>query len=79
MLGKTARKVSLLHPFLRAPNASKNQDLRAMSPYASRQSTGKMTNRPHFAHVQAVPRTVTFKDLLTPNEFYYENQLLSLN
>ena len=24
MLGKTARKVSLSHPFLRAPNASKN-------------------------------------------------------
>ena len=23
-----------------------------MSPYASRQSTGKMTNRPHFAHIQ---------------------------
>ena len=22
-----------------------------MSPYASRQSTGKMTNRPHFAHI----------------------------
>ena len=26
---------------VRAPNASKNQDLRAVSPYASRQSTGK--------------------------------------
>ena len=23
-----------------------------MSPYAGRQSTGKMTNRPHFAHIQ---------------------------
>ena len=26
-----------------------------MSPYASRQRTGKMTNRPCFAHIQAPP------------------------
>ena len=26
-----------------------------MSPYASKQSTGKMTNRPHFAHIQTTP------------------------
>ena len=51
MLGKTARKVSSPHPFLCAPHASRNQDLRAVSPYASRQSTGKITNRPHFAHI----------------------------
>ena len=55
MLGKTARKMSLSHPFLCASNASKNQDLRAMSPYANRQSTGKMPNRPHFAHIQGFP------------------------
>ena len=42
------------HPdatLLCAPNASKNWDLRAVSPYAGRQSTGKMANRPHFAHI----------------------------
>ena len=44
--GKTARKVSLSHHFLCAPDDSKNQDLRAVSPYASRQSAGNMTNRP---------------------------------
>ena len=52
MLGKATRKVSLSQPFLYAPNASKNYGLRAMSPYDSRQSTGRMTNGPHFAHVQ---------------------------
>ena len=52
MLGKTARRVSLSDPFLCAPSTSKTKDLRTMSPYASRQSTGKMINRPHFAHIQ---------------------------
>ena len=55
MLGKTVRKVSLSNPFLCAPNASKNKDLRAVSPYATMQSTGKVTNRPRFAHVQQIP------------------------
>ena len=31
------------------------KDLRAVSPNASRQSTGEMTNRPHFAHIQGAP------------------------
>ena len=39
-MGNAARKVSLSHPLSCAPNASKNWDLRAVSPYASRQSTG---------------------------------------
>ena len=55
MLGKTAREMSLSRPFCCASNASKNLDLRAVSPYASRQSTGKMPNRPHFAHIQVFP------------------------
>ena len=55
MLGKTAQKVSLSNPFSCAPSASKNWDLRAVSPNASRQSTGKMTNRPLFAHIRGRP------------------------
>ena len=51
MLGKTARKVSL-SPFVCAPKAGKNQDFKAVCPDASRQSTGKMSNRPHFALIQ---------------------------
>ena len=53
MLGETAREASLSNPLLcvRAPNPGKNMDLRAVSPSASRQSTGKTTNRPHFAHM----------------------------
>ena len=42
-VGKRAQTVSLSHPLLFAPDASKNKDLRAMSPY-DRQSTGKTTN-----------------------------------
>ena len=34
-------------PFCVPQMLVKTQDLRAVSPYASRQSTGKMTNRPH--------------------------------
>ena len=49
---KTARKVSLSHAFLGAPHASKNKDPRAVSLNASRQSTGRMTNRPRFAQIQ---------------------------
>ena len=52
VLGRIAREVSLSHCFWCAPSASKNYDLRAVSPDASRQSTGKMTNRPHLAHIQ---------------------------
>ena len=52
MLGKTTRNVPLSHPFLCAPSPTKNQDLRAVSPNPSRQRTGKMTNRRHFAHTQ---------------------------
>ena len=66
MLRKTARKMSLSHPFLRAPSASKNQDLRAVSPNASRQSTGKMTNRPHFA----LPFTPNFLQINSPPVFF---------
>ena len=33
-------------------NASGNEDLRTVSPYTSRQSTGRMTNRPLLAHKQ---------------------------
>ena len=54
MLGKTARKVSLSHPFCVPHILVKNKDLRAVSPNSSRQSTGKLTNRPHFAHIQVV-------------------------
>ena len=43
---KTARTVSLSRPSLCASNAGKNEELRAVSPYAGRQSTGNMTNRP---------------------------------
>ena len=50
MRGKTAQKVSLSHPFLCAPNASRNQVLRTVLPYASRRSKGKTTNRPRFGH-----------------------------
>ena len=50
--GKTARNVSLSHPLLCAPHASRNLELIASFPYASRQSTGKMTNGPHFAHIR---------------------------
>ena len=42
-LGKIARKMSLPQPFL-CVNASKNQDVRVVSPYASTQSTGKTTS-----------------------------------
>ena len=51
--GKNSTKSVVVKPLcVCAPNASKNQDLRVLSPYASRQSTGKMANRPHFAHIQ---------------------------
>ena len=36
-------------------NSTKGVTQRAVSPYASRQSTGKMTDRPHFAHIQGPP------------------------
>ena len=49
MLGKTAPKVSLSRPFF-ALSARRNYDLRAVSPNARRQSTGTITNRPHFAY-----------------------------
>ena len=42
----STKSVIVTPPFLCAPNASKSYDLRAVSPRTSRQSTGKMTNRP---------------------------------
>ena len=51
--GKSSTKSAIVTPLLVcAPSASKSSDLRAVSPDASRQSTGKMINRPHFAHIQ---------------------------
>ena len=55
---KNRTKSVLSHPFLCAPNASKNKDLRAVSPNASRQSTGKMTPfcpyaRIHLSHPES--------------------------
>ena len=55
MLGETARNVSFSHPFSSVPSTSKIHDLRAVSPYASRLSMGKRTNRSHFAHVHYHP------------------------
>ena len=50
MLGKKQHEKCHCHTpfdkFLCAPHASNNYDFRAVSPYASRQSTAKMTNRP---------------------------------
>ena len=47
---KNSTKSVIVTRLLCAPNAGKNYDLREVSPYASRQSTGRMTNRTHFAH-----------------------------
>ena len=50
--GKNSTKSVMVTPlFVCAPNACKNWDLRAVSPYASRQNTGK---GPHFAHIHVV-------------------------
>ena len=52
---KNCTESDIVTPLLCAPSASENSDLKAMSPYASRQSTGKMTNRPHVAHIHGTP------------------------
>ena len=52
MLGKRHEKRHCHTPLCVPPKLVKNYDLRAVSPYASRQSTVKMTNRPHSAHIQ---------------------------
>ena len=49
---KTARKVSLSRPFLCVPQMLKLGLASSVPICASKQSTGKMINRPHFARVQ---------------------------
>ena len=48
----STKKASWSRAFMCGPNASRSYNLRAMSPNTSRQSTGKMTNRPHFGHTR---------------------------
>ena len=54
--GGDSTKNVIVTPLLCARNASKNKDSKAVSPNASSQSTGKMTNRPHFARIHWVFR-----------------------